>query len=63
METVLEARGLGRTTAVAVDGVDLSVRKGEKSDCSDQRRRKTTTLLMLLGVVAPMQAPVIWVSR
>ena len=56
METVLEARGLVKDyrRSRAVDGVDLSVREGERVGLlGPNGAGKTTTLLMLLGVVAP----------
>ncbi len=56
METVLEAKGLVKDyrRARAVDGVDLSVREGERVGLlGPNGAGKTTTLLMLLGVVAP----------
>jgi ABC-2 type transport system ATP-binding protein len=56
VETVLEARGLVKDyrRARAVDGVDLTVRVGERVGLlGPNGAGKTTTLLMLLGVVSP----------
>ncbi|HVM41302.1 MAG TPA: ABC transporter ATP-binding protein [Acidimicrobiia bacterium] len=56
MAPILEARGLRKAFrgVVAVDGVDLDVRAGERvALLGANGAGKTTTLLMLLGVVTP----------
>jgi ABC-2 type transport system ATP-binding protein len=61
MEHVLEARALKKAFKgkVAVDGVDLVVRAGERvALLGANGAGKTTTLLMLLGVVTPDEGTV-----
>jgi ABC-type multidrug transport system ATPase subunit len=57
METVIETRGLGKRygdAIVAVDALDLSVRRGEVYGfLGPNGAGKTTTLRMLLGLVRP----------
>ena len=56
MSDVLRARGLLKTyrRGRAVDGVDLTVRRGERvALLGPNGAGKTTTLLMCLGVVEP----------
>ena len=56
MEFVLEARALRKRygSTVAVDGVDLTVRPGEKvALLGPNGAGKTTTLMMILGVIIP----------
>ena len=54
--TVLEARGLTKRfrDVLAVDGIDLAVRSGERvALLGPNGAGKTTTLLMLLGAITP----------
>ena len=56
MDEVLEARGLVKRydAILAVDGVDLTVRRGERvALLGPNGAGKTTTLMMILGVLAP----------
>ena len=56
MDTVLSARGLVKEfkRAIAVDGVDIEVKAGERvALLGPNGAGKTTTLLMILGAISP----------